>query len=272
MEGKSLLPVIQDPAQSIRESLFLAYTHIHRAVRTENDWKLIKWNIKGTETTQLFHLGQDPWEIKNLADDPAYSQQLLELTKLMKDHMRHLNDFCDLDKPNWGLPEEKHTTTEVRHLAMGKKIQLLNDAVPKYNTRGAHVLIDGIRASSQFDDGYWLGLEGEDLDAVIELGTAFAINRVAVGFLENQASWIFLPAEFSVSLSKDGIEYFMSESILINEPAKNQFRQIKDFSLDFPGKKAQFIRIQAKNLGFCPHWHLGTGKPAWLFADEIVVT
>lgn len=57
----------------------------------------------------------------------------------------------------------------------------------------------------------------------------------------------------------------------MNTVSVNEKSVLKDFIAQFPEQKAKFIRITAKNLGLCPKGHSGEGKPAWLFADEIIV-
>ena len=47
---------------------------------------------------------------------------------------------------------------------------------------------------------------------------------------------------------------------------------VKDYSVEKTGK-ARYIKVIAKNRGFCPEWHKGAkdkGK-AWIFLDEITV-
>jgi hypothetical protein len=46
---------------------------------------------------------------------------------------------------------------------------------------------------------------------------------------------------------------------------------IKDFTVEVRGKPARYIKVKAINRGECPPWHPGSGKKAWLFADEIVI-
>ena len=107
VEGKNLLPALRNPKEHIRDSLFLAYRYFQRGVRRDG-WKLIKYNVKGRQTTQLFHVQDDPWELKNLADDPAHTERLKSLTRLLKQWMRQLDDPLDLDKPDWGyVPPKK---------------------------------------------------------------------------------------------------------------------------------------------------------------------
>lgn len=102
VEGKSLVPAFKNSGKNIRESVFLAYRHLQRGLRTKINWKLIKYNVSGVETTQLFNLNNDPWEMNNLVSDASSKSQLERLTTLLKTHMKELDDFCDLDKSNWG--------------------------------------------------------------------------------------------------------------------------------------------------------------------------
>jgi len=103
VESKSLAPAIINQNENIRNSVFYAYKNLHRGVRTYDNWKLIKYNVKGEQTTQMFNLNEDPWELTNLAADEKYKLQQAELTELLKKYMQELDDFCDLDKLNWGI-------------------------------------------------------------------------------------------------------------------------------------------------------------------------
>ena len=102
VEGSSLLGVIKGEVESVRESIFCAYKHFHRSVRTER-WKMIKYNVKGEFRTQLFDLKNDPWEMNDLADDPDKAYLIRGLTHLMTDWIRQTGDPIDLDAPGWGV-------------------------------------------------------------------------------------------------------------------------------------------------------------------------
>jgi arylsulfatase A-like enzyme len=106
VEGLSLLPAAERSGRKIRDSVFLAYTKLQRGVRTDDDWKLIEYNVGGTRTTQLFNLAEDPWETTNLALDPSRGSRLAALRDRLRTAMKRTGDFCDFDKPNWGLPSE----------------------------------------------------------------------------------------------------------------------------------------------------------------------
>ena len=80
LDGKSLVPVVRGDQKQIREVMFNAYRHTVRSVRKEN-WKLIRYPER--DFTQLFDLSNDPHEIKNLAEDLAFSDKKKELIDLL---------------------------------------------------------------------------------------------------------------------------------------------------------------------------------------------
>ena len=65
VEGRSLLPLLKNPKARVRDSVYFAYRHFQRAVRTE-EWKLMVYNVADRRTTQLFHIRHDPMERTNL--------------------------------------------------------------------------------------------------------------------------------------------------------------------------------------------------------------
>ena len=101
-EGKSLVPVMKGDATQVRDSIFLAYRNVQRAVRDER-WKIIVY--PQINKTQLFDLQNDPHEIKDLAGDPAHAQEIVRLTAKLKDWQKQLGDKQELrsEKP---LPAE----------------------------------------------------------------------------------------------------------------------------------------------------------------------
>ena len=101
-EGKNLLEAIHNPQAVFRQNIYYKYRDIQLAVRTHDDWKLIKYNVKGVEHQQLFNLKKDPWETKNLAMDKKYQARLAALTETLKAEMAFYQDNLDLNLPNWG--------------------------------------------------------------------------------------------------------------------------------------------------------------------------
>ncbi len=100
VEGKSLLPHMRGDAPSHRDHLLFAYTRLMRSVR-DGKWKLIETAANGRQFTQLFDLEADPWETRNLADEPSAATTLRSLraklgawrTTLDDDHEGQGADF-----------------------------------------------------------------------------------------------------------------------------------------------------------------------------------
>ena len=61
VDGESLLPVITNKKEAVRESVFFMYKNFQRGVRTDK-WKLIKYLVEGKYTTQLFDIVNGHWK------------------------------------------------------------------------------------------------------------------------------------------------------------------------------------------------------------------
>ena len=88
MDGKSVLPLVKEPSGDIREHM--AFMNVWGTVPTqsltalEKNWKYTFWYYGGdgmTPTEELFDTANDPLELKNLANDPAYSSDLERMRK-----------------------------------------------------------------------------------------------------------------------------------------------------------------------------------------------
>lgn len=92
-EGESLRPVWEGRRETVRDSLFLPYIQIQRAVRDER-WKLIAYPKIGY--LQLFDLQADPHEMTNLIDRPEHAMQIARLQSLMKQWQTKVGDTLEL--------------------------------------------------------------------------------------------------------------------------------------------------------------------------------
>ncbi len=110
IDGTSLLPILIDPNEKVRESVFFLYKNFQRGIRTK-DWKLIKYLVEGEHTTQLFEIEKDPLEMNNLADNPTYKEKVEEMTQLLQEWIDKSGDKVQLDKPDWGVKVIKSWAT-----------------------------------------------------------------------------------------------------------------------------------------------------------------
>ncbi|MBI3112726.1 MAG: glycoside hydrolase family 92 protein [Ignavibacteriales bacterium] len=141
----------------------------------------------------------------------------------------------------------------------------------QYTGGGDHALVDRLRGGPDFRLGAWQGYEGNDLEAVIDLGEKKQIANVSLGCLQDNNSWIFFPVEVEFALSEDGKDFHHAAVVKNPVPPQEAGAMVKEFSRNYEGATARFVRVRGKNVGTCPPWHKGAGGKAWLFADEISV-
>jgi hypothetical protein len=156
-------------------------------------------------------------------------------------------------------------------MAGGSKITLSSSCASRYNGGGQNALIDGIKGTTNFNDGLWQGYEGVDFEGIIDLGEVKEISSVAPTFLFNQDSWIFLPEKVEISLSVDNIAFNNIKTIVNDVPQKSTEILIKEFAASYNKEKARYVKVKAASIMKCPDWHSGAGGKAWLFIDEILV-
>lgn len=126
VDTESVVPIINDKEESVRESILLTYQAYknahhdkirqhgaHRAIR-RGDYKLILSVSGDVVTPLLFNLKDDPFELNNLIDEPGMQKRALELKEEMLKLMREANDSADLEAVDFGLyPENSDKGTIV---------------------------------------------------------------------------------------------------------------------------------------------------------------
>ncbi len=165
----------------------------------------------------------------------------------------------------------KVITSVFNKIAEGRTIKLNTQYHHTYTGGGAEGLIDGIRGPDNFHTDAWQGYEGEDLNAVIDLGGNQTISSISVSFLQNTGSWIFYPLKIEYSVSDDGIVYSKIYEVENIPDEINSKTGIKEFVKSTGGIQTRYVRVTAKNVAVCPAWHIAAGGKAWLFVDEISI-
>ena len=152
--------------------------------------------------------------------------------------------------------------------ATGKKIHLKEAPAAGYPGSGAFTLVNGIVTTHGLSEGSeWLGFNGKNLEAEIDLGEETPIKTISLNTLDQNGSWIYLPKEIEVFSSTNGKDFILlgSKKIEQNDSDKSQKFQ---FPVDVT---TRYVKVIATNFGIIPDHLPGGGNPAWLFADEIEV-
>ena len=154
------------------------------------------------------------------------------------------------------------------HMAVKKPITLAHEPHASYCAQGAGTLLDGELSSGNRQA--FLGFQGNDLLATIDLGATMELRAVAVSFLQDIAGGIYLPTNVTFELSDDGQSYQSLANVKNWVPVSTAGPLTKTL-----GKKVQghgrFVRVHAVNIGVIPATLPSAGAQAWLFADEILV-
>ena len=168
---------------------------------------------------------------------------------------------------------KKSLVAEAKFLLIPKnrKISLSTAYAGQYAAGGDLALIDFTRGGESFHTGAWQGYEGVNIEAVVDLGTLQPVHKVSLGCIQDQGSWIFMPAEVSWWVSDDGTNFNPVSTIPNDVDEHHNGAVTREFAANLKGAKIRYIKVVAKNRGVCPEWHPGAGNKAWIFADEITV-
>jgi hexosaminidase len=151
--------------------------------------------------------------------------------------------------------------------ATGQNITLLNQPRKKYSVGGTFSLVDGVTGKLPWSGRDWLGFLGDDLNATIEFKKTEEISRVTVDVLSAEQSWIYLPKEIEIFISKNGINFQSVKKVDWNYINKFE-RNVK---INFDKVYTKYVKVVAKNFGKIPAGKPGEGTDAWVFVDEISI-
>jgi len=231
-------------------------------------------------TRARYEPGLDAWII-----DPQSSEPGLDLVAGTSEHpprpldQRVLKPFLVRDQADvviqaylgeerWGLPALE---TLSRHAGLGRTPAMLAPPSPRYPGDNDNALVDGLHGSTDHHDGRWLGFEGVDMVASIDLGKPIHLASVAAGFLQDINAWIFPPNVFTVEGSLDGRSWTNLGSTTHGITDRDQNKQIWTADIDVRNSVVRHVRLTATSSGPCPDRHPGAGRESWIFCDEITV-
>ena len=156
------------------------------------------------------------------------------------------------------------------HLALNKPANLLSEHSEKYPVGGGRALTDGLKGPADYHCN-WLGFEGNELEAVIDLEEEREVSRISMDFLQDHNSWIWLPKRVRFFISVDRKAFDLAGEVSGRSDEKKEGAFIENFRCDFPKKQARFVKVKTVSLLHCPKWHKGYDGLAWIFTDEMVI-
>ncbi|MDH3734690.1 MAG: sulfatase-like hydrolase/transferase [Gemmatimonadota bacterium] len=158
----------------------------------------------------------------------------------------------------------------IAHVAVGATATLDQAPNPRYSGLEPGVLTNGRFGTRDYADGEWIGFQGRDLDAVVDLGEARPIRSVGLDCMQNQAPWIFFPRSIEFSVSTDGEEWELAGRV---EPPveRSQESEARLFFATLDAGAFRYVRVVAQPVDPLPDWHAGAGDAGWVIADEIVI-
>ena len=144
----------------------------------------------------------------------------------------------------------------------------------RYGKDADIALMDGKKGVAGEYGSDWLGFEGTDMDATIELATPVDINKLTIGFCHRPNDWVLWPKSVKVCYSFDGKtygEWQNAELPVFDIPDRMKgFGRVEARAL-LNVKKVRGIRIKVENPGVLPDWHPYAGEKSWIMVDEVSV-
>lgn len=155
--------------------------------------------------------------------------------------------------------------------ATGKEITLTDPPSTKYPGDGAFTLVNGVQNDRGTErNKEFIGFNGTNCEAVIDLGKKESISKVVVHTLNQTGSWIWRPQTVEVFIMDENGKYVtagLTDDFTKTPDTKNN----GTMQVSFGPKTTQRIKVVITNWGEIPAGNPGAGSKPWLFVDEIEV-
>jgi hexosaminidase len=152
------------------------------------------------------------------------------------------------------------------HKAVGKTVTLANQPQGAYNPGNTFGLVNGVFGSKLYNDGQWYGFNGNDLDAVLDLGSVQTVSQLGINVLKYHWQKMWEPSLLTFEASVDGKIY--NEVYRQSAFTANGINTVR---ANIKPIQARYIRVKAINKGIIPPGEYIAGAKAWLLVDELIV-
>jgi hypothetical protein len=161
----------------------------------------------------------------------------------------------------------------VRHAGVGGTIQLDTAIDGRYPGTGGAGLIDGLPGPLDPNDAAWLGFEGREVTATVDLGRVIEPGRIALGTLRFSPAGIHPPERVECFISEDGARFDLVATLRPEAGTAEMRTAMREVLATEPlgGRRARYVRIRAVPPEAIPAGHPAAGRKPWLFVDEILI-
>ena len=220
--------------------------------------------------SDLYQLTKIENDIKSI--NPKLIRRLNAFSKTCNDNDITLMNEMGFTVSDYIVNYRKALKTAIKeNLASFKDVTLLT--VPKkYANEDPKVLTDGALGGNSFYSN-WLGFEGNNLNAVVDLGELKEIKSLSMNFLQVTNHIVFFPVQVEFFYSDDNLKWKSLGKVSNKSDLspKSKVNDIQTFSINAGVLKARYIKVIADNMSKAPIWHHGADLPSWIFADELII-
>ena len=220
--------------------------------------------------SDLYQLTKTENDIKSI--NPKLIRRLNAFSKTCNDNDITLMNEMGFTVSDYIVNYRKALKTAIKeNLASFKDVTLLTDP-KKYANEDPMVLTDGALGGNSFYSN-WLGFEGNNLNAVVDLGELKEIKSLSMNFLQVTNHIVFFPVQVEFFYSDDNLKWksLGKVSNKFDLSPKSKVNDIQTFSINAGELKARYIKVIADNMSKAPIWHHGADLPSWIFADELII-
>jgi len=157
----------------------------------------------------------------------------------------------------------------------GKTIKKVTGTSPHstYPGSGDSTLFDNRGGLENISSGTWMGYNCDSVRFTVELEKNQPVSSVLLSFLQQEASWIFLPELITIYYFDDSRETYLpfGREVIFSEKQSDKKVNFRIISGDAGGVKTQKLFIDIRTVKSMPDWHPAKGEHAWCFIDEIKV-
>lgn len=157
-----------------------------------------------------------------------------------------------------------------QHEACGKNIVFETEISDKYSSGGKQCVVNGIAAPiNKFSGPEWLGFEGTDCIAIIDLEKTINPKSVKIQTYHAPSSWVHRPKNIIVEASVDGKNFEPLSKWSAEDVSPSRY--IEANLISNTTTMYRYLKIRATNHGIIEEGQAGAGHKSWLFIGEITV-